>query len=281
MKKKIKLLLYYLFYPLVLRKVSQFKNKHEGEEVYILADSTEVRFMDLGAFDDKPMICFNMSYFINEISDRKMPTYGHLIESFYFYKTYKFKNKTLKLQDFIKVLIKNKKIIFFTNLTNILNFIGVNTNFVFLKLPKDQFTQNELNKNRLFSKWSVKTAISLAIYMGFKKAYLIGFSFTSEAFANHWFDDLPIKSFKEVNGIDAVSKLRNNKGNNEFFKEADNHIKVIGITISKPNESYFEWIEYAEFTGLKKQYREIEQMSIYPEVIEFLKLSRIAHSTDY
>jgi hypothetical protein len=267
-KKYLKEIFYFLCFPLLLYFILPLKHKHLGEEVYILADSTELRFMDLSIFDDKPMICFNESFFIKEILNRREVTYAHTIESFYFFKGYKTNNrKKIYLQNLIKPLIKTGKIIFFTNITNFLNFLPFNVKYVFMRFPFDKFT-NKFRNEFIVTRWSMKFAISLAIYMGFKKAYLIGFSFHSDSYRNHWYDNITISKF------DASKKLQNNYEFNFFFTEAQKEIELVGITVNEPNNSYLNYMLYNEFSKQKLYLRDPYSMTDFKDLILFNELER-------
>lgn len=274
MKEKLKSILYFIAFP-ILFKTLKFKNLHFNEEVYIIADSSELRFIDIKKLDDKPAIFFNNSYFINGVMDRTQPTYTHLIESFYFYKKYKNDTRKVGLAKSIKKLLIKENIFFFTNLTNIFNFIFTPAHYVFNRLPMDKFTKSQLSINTTVFRWSMKTALSLAIYMGFKKAYLIGFSFSDVSLANHWYDDLPISLFSSPPYKDAVDKLKSIPSHNNFFVEAETKIEIIGISLKKPKVSYLKWVLYEDLFGspLSKP-KSPHEMTKFKDVILFQMLQR-------
>jgi hypothetical protein len=260
----------------MLKQFKKFKDLHKGEEVYIIADSSELRLMDLSIYDDKPAICFNRSYFIKEIYNRKNITYAHLIESFYFFKGYKHNGKKIKIQKLIKQLIKEEKIIFITNLTNFINFMFYPVNYIFIKLPSDLFTRQIYKLDRIVTSWSIKFAISLAIYMGFKKAYLIGVSFHSESLAHHWYDDIEITKFHSAYGLHAHDKLRNHTSHDFFFREAQKHIEIEGITVFEPINSYFKYKIHTKSRYLMRTPKSPYEMTDFADLIEFNRLEKLS-----
>lgn len=276
MKKTLKNLFYFLCYPLILSKLLKLKNLHKGEEVYIIADSPELRYMDLSLFDDKPAICFNTSFFISDISNRKSPTYASLIESFHFYKAHEVNGKKLYLDRMIKKLIKEQNLFFFTNLTNYLNFLSTSTYYVYLKFPKDLFTDHQKKFNTIVTNWSVKFAVSLAIYMGFKKIYFLGFSFHNNSLAFHWYTHGDLKNFSDKSYYDnksfnnAAQKLRETKHIHDFFDAAKQKIDIVGITIFEPDDSYFDYITYENYTSSNKKYKNPSEMTTNFELLSFL-----------
>lgn len=235
----MKLILRKLLYKSLIYNTSSYKDIHKGEEVYIIADSSELRLIDFSKFSNKIIISFNLSYFIDDLLYSNNKIYAHLIESFYFSKKYNTEKGNLKLANEIKELVRNKNITFFTNLTNMIYFPSLKKiiNFIFLYLPNDKFTKNQFDKNYPVTNWSIMTAVSLAIYMGFKKAYVIGFSSHTEAYVNHWYDDLIL----EKNTDNMYHYLTNHIQRHDFFQNAQKHIKIVSLLTKKPQESYFEY----------------------------------------
>jgi hypothetical protein len=265
-------ILYLLAYPFFLKKVKKFKDIHHGEEAYIIADSSELRLMDLTVFDDLPAICFNFSFFINDILNRTKPTYTHLIESFYFYKYFTYEGNRLNITKSLKNVLDSRNFVFFTNLTNILNFFLYDVYYLFMTLPEDKFTKKIKQEDKFVTSLSIKTAISLAIYMGFKKVYLVGFSFHSESLAHHWYDDLPIENFRVQYGKPAQEMIRKSKSKNYFFEEANKSIEIVGVTPFKPEESYFPYVLYENHFGKKIQLRSPFEMTDFHDILLFKKL---------
>ena len=271
-KKITKEFSYLLFYPFFLRKLKKFKNIHFGEEAYIIADSSELRLMDLSVFDDLPAICFNFSFFINEILNRTQPTYAHLVESFYFYKYFSHDGKKVNILKSFKNVLKSKKIVFFTNLTNFFNFLSYDVNYLYMKFPGDTFTRKIKKEDRFVTSLSIKTAISLAIYMGFKKVYLVGFSFHSKSLAHHWYDDLPFVNFSSQYGKPAHEMIRTSESKNYFFDEARKLIDIVGITAIEPEESYLPYLLYSSFSRMIIPPRHPFEMTDFHEILLFKEI---------
>jgi hypothetical protein len=273
LKKILRSTIYLFAYPLLFR-VSKFKDLHLGEEVYIIADSSELRFIELKQFDDKPAIFFNMSFFIEGVINRKQATYGHFIESFYFFNTYSYKGKKYNIAKIIKNYLKSSNMVFFTYLTNILNFPIHRVYYLFQNLPGDIFTSYEKKNNEVAFRWSIKTAISLAIYMGFKRAYIIGFSFHDKALEHHWYDFKKIEKKTNLQYESVVEKLLNKKVHNEFFNNAKKRIELVGLTVFNPSKSYLEYQNIFYKNGVKRLPIEPINMTSWTDALIFRALEK-------
>jgi hypothetical protein len=239
LKRIIRPLIYFLFF-FDLLKIRRLKNKHLNEKVYIVADSAELRFFDFKRFDDIPMICFNFSWLINDVIERKSPLYAHMIEPF------AFTSKSvlgLDTRNYLKKRINDNNVIFFTSLTNRFSFISERIYYLFRYIPFDKVTKNFMKVNRNFMLWSGLTAISIAIYMGFKEAYLIGFSTHSSSFEEHWYS----KTLTKTNPLDH---LRSDVAYNKQFHYLSEFIKLTSIGINEVEDSYFEYIKYSDYSGV-------------------------------
>ena len=258
-----------VFYRSLISKTRSFKDIHKGEEVYIIADSSDLRLIDFTNFSNKIIISFNLSYFIDNLLHSNNKIYAHLIESFYFSNNYSTDKGKLKLADEIKVLVKNKNITFFTNLTNIIYFFSLRklVNFIYLYLPNDNFTKNQFDKNFPFTNWSILTAVSLAIYMGFNKAYIIGFSSHTEAYENHWYDNIPLNK----RTYNMCNVLKSHTLRHEFFQNAQKHIKLVSLLAEKPDESYFE---YELFETTRKYPLNPYKITTNHNILEMMKSER-------
>jgi hypothetical protein len=114
--------------------------------------------------------------------------------------------------------------------------------------------------------------------MGFKKVYLLGFSFNDKALSNHWYDDLEIVPFENPDFSDPVDKLKNTERHNAFFDNALIRIDIVGVTKDAPSKSYFKWILYEDLFKTKPYLvpRSPYEMTDYHNIIEYHKLERLS-----
>jgi hypothetical protein len=77
--------------------------------------------------------------------------------------------------------------------------------------------------------------------MGFKKAYLVGFSFHDKSLKYHWYEDHNIEVFDSPPYRNVVEKLESTPTHNLFFNNARRRINLIGLTIFQPTISYLDY----------------------------------------
>jgi hypothetical protein len=270
--KRILYPIYYLFFGIKIRK---YRNVHFGEECYIVADSSELRYIDMKLLDDKPAIFFNFSWLHKDVEERENVTYAHLVEKYIFYRDYELMEGFTRLKRFLLPFKRKNNFHFFSYITNFFGLLGYPTNFLYLKLPQDNLTK-EMLSHRQFTFWSLLVAISLANYMGFSKAYLIGHSFSSSSLANHWYENKPISIFKDNNGNDGNARMVSK--NFEFlFNSKELRLDIVGVTLDTPLFSFFPYVTYNQLFGVDpfflptdpndmvKDHKFIEMMNLFYE----------------
>ena len=241
----------------ILNRVLNLKNSHYGETCYIFGDGISIKWFDLSEFSN------NISFSLNKIAFHKQSSYLNLkyslfIEPFYFYpyfwdrdeatvkETGKkfFKNNVQK--KFKEIIKKHKDTTFFTNLSNypVLWHSNVNYLFQFIEDSESNFLNECYQKKENIFKGSLRSAISLAIFMGFKEIFLIGCDYTHEITrSHHWFEK----------GKGKISKKPQYLEN--FLNIAKKYANLTTITIdgkgnNLPAKTYFE------FTGKQPNFKE-------------------------
>jgi len=253
----------YITFIFDLMKIRKLKNIHKGEKVYIVADSAELRFFDLKKFDDAPMICFNFSWLIDDIYYRKSPLYAHYIEPYFFTCKSKLSRDTRK---YLTKRIKNGNLTFFTSLSNRFSLNGKNIFHLFQKIPFDKLTKSLYEDENNFMLWSGSTAISLAVFMGFKEAFLIGFSNHSNSYVEHWYSkNLTLQS------PNLVNYLRNDLLYKFYFDKFTKYIEMRSILTSDVEDCYLEYVIYKDITFTDPSYKKNSEMTDF----YFLKLMEI------
>lgn len=252
LKKILKQLIYWLFFVDLMR-VNKFKNIHKGKKIYIVGDSAELRFIDFKLLDDAPMICFNFSWLINDIYNRESPLYASLIEPFAFTP---FSPLNGDIRKYLKRKISNKKLKFFTSITNRFSISGANVFYSFKQIPFDNLTKSFQKDDINFMRLSFSYALSLAIYMGSSEIHILGVSTHSNSFVEHWYSKNLNKMHRNM-----LVDLRNNSPLIYLINKFNFHAKIKNILISDVDDSIFEYELYFELLNSKIEYKENLEMT--------------------
>jgi len=180
----------------VTSRVLQLKNRHKGESCYIFGDGISIKWFDLNAFPEKPT--FALGYIpYHKDSESLNLKYCLLTEPKYFYPYFKlpWPPKTWwrnKIQKKYRELITNyQNIDFFVNLSNYPVLNGKNIYYLFRSIDDSnfEFLQECLAKGEGIYDGSLRCAIALAIYMGFRDITLVGCDYTHEpSRSRHWYE---------------------------------------------------------------------------------------------
>lgn len=242
-------------------QLKSFKNKHYGESCYILGDGPSIKSMDFSNFNDFPSICCGKLFLRNDFNSLKCLYYA-IPEPFLFAPNILKKQKYLKDYFFIsklilKKILKNKKIIFFINVTNILSVFTNNVRFI------HRYINNPIKKISPTDPFagSFITCLSLAHFMGFKKIYLIGFdSWTNKNSSDiRWFEK----------GI-ASNKINNEIIDNDLIEYYKTSIEIKSILLNKEEGLNFDSITYFNFCGKLASYKENFELTT-TEILNVLK----------
>lgn len=148
-------------------KITEFKNKHKNEDIYILASGKSVDFIDKTFFDNKIVIGINQ-------------TYKYFMPKYLVRKEHKFINKILSET--------NNNVIHFISygdcgnatINKIPNKYKSVNNIVIFGHPENKKNNNDFNKltdnenNLVVSHSTITSGIHLAAYMGAKNIILVG-----------------------------------------------------------------------------------------------------------
>lgn len=270
-KKIIRKVVYFCFLP-SLFKINYFKNKHQGQKIYLLGDSAEIKFYDLSLFDDAPMICFNQSYLINDIKQRKRETYALTVEPYYFIIN-RFRNlfyDGFLMPEYSRKYIKKNKILFFSSLTNSLVLSGSNIYNLFYKIPGDYFTNEVLKSGYKFNAGAFQTALTLAIYMGFKEVVVLGVSHHSGSVQNRWYHKgLGLENIKETDWpLNTPDRI-------DFMNLVKKYVNVTIITPNPSTSLFFKTTSYTDLTNRPLNYKENH------EITDLTFLESVKNSNEY
>ena len=241
----------------ILSRIYSLKNYHKGESCYIFGDGISIKWFDLSSFSDKPVISLNKIAFHKQSNFLNLK-YCLFIEPYYFYPyfwdrdeaTTKITGKKFfknNIQKKFREIIKTRKdTTFFTNLSNYPVLWSSNIFYLFQMINDIDlkfFEECHLGQENIF-KGSFRSAISLAIYMGFKEIFLVGCDYTHETTrSHHWFE-------KGVGVIKKQPKYQEN-----FLNIAQKYAKLTTITL-EGNGTFLPSKTYKQFTGKEPSIKE-------------------------
>ena len=249
-----------------LKKINSLKGLHSGEVCYIMGTGASVKEMDIMFFDDKPVIGLNEIIFHKSFVNLKKK-YLVLTEPFFFYpfqskffwrgSWFPVFNPTSKILK--KMANKNKDILFFLHLSNIFYINGKNIFYNFLKYTHPEFP-SKLNNLNCF-KGAFTHALSLAVFLGFKKVILVGCDYTfSPPKGRHFYE--------KGEGINVDIK----DYHTEFLQTIQEFIDIETITLEKSN-TILKSREYSNFKNTSRNYKENYELVNHDE-LEAIKNTR-------
>lgn len=243
---------YLACFPL-LRRVRRFQGLHKGQTCFIFGDGTSVKYYDLSKFDNHLGIAVNHFHLHNEFQKTKT-AYWLCIEPFYFWplaRRRRFPNRTQR-RERIKLVqpspSSRERLTCIYSVTNA-PFIPDRRKSLFVldNLPSRTEPSNTKPTVNDF-RGSMYAAISLAIYLGFERAYLVGFDYQHE----------PSRSGKWY-GYRSVAHTQT-KRDDRFLAQVKDHIEVIHV-VPFPQDLTPNSISYHELTGDKPSYRECFELT--------------------
>lgn len=228
---------------------SELRNIHKGQECYIFGDGISLKYFDLSVFNDKIGIATNNLIFHKDFNRLNIKYYS-IYEPYWFFPFFVSGFKGVKIwknniQNYHKIEAKkNKQIKFFTDISNAVNFKGKNIYYVSDRIL-NYITEKKFISHKINSfEGSLRVQITLAIFLGFKKVFLVGHDYThEESFKGHFYEKGYIK------------KNKLNKWNNDFLEKAKKEINLITIT-QKGGAPSLDSISYSDFCNKKLNYKE-------------------------
>ena len=263
--KILKKIAKYIFYN-KLKKINNLKDRHKNEICYIIATGASIKEIDLKLFNDKPVIGINEILFHKDFAslNNKYLVFGEPYFFYPFFNKFAWKQNLFPLftptSKFIRKMAKeNPSITFFIHLSNIFFIRGENFFFNFLKYPHPDFP-SKLNNMNCFA-GGFTHALSLAVFLGFEKAVLIGNDYTfNPPMRRHFYE----KGKGVIVGIEDYQL--------NFLNTIQNFIDLETITIEK-NDTYLKSVEYEKYKNTNKNYKENFEL-IDKEIFIALKESR-------
>lgn len=249
-----------------LSKFDEFYQRNSGEECYIFGNGPSLKWMDLHQFTDRPAIAVNLLLFHKEASVLRIP-YCALIETYWFWRIM-YDGPTCKpmfctshyhaQQEFRRLIVQNPKTIFFLNITNYPVARYPNAVYVSRWYTPPFVTKNLFRENLDYPYSSFEFQIALAVYLGYKKAYLIGSDKTHVPSRGRHFYDKGEGTWENVGGYCR-----------EFLNYAKQYIDLVTVTLDGVSET-MDFITYKELTGKDPVFRE------NTEIVDMAKLESLA-----
>jgi hypothetical protein len=143
-----------------------------------------------------------------------------------------------------EVMRRNPDKQFFINLSNYPVVRLPNVSFVFRDIPDDRLPPDFISRRINVFHGSIRNSIFMAIYLGFEKAYMVGYDYTHlPARSSHWYEKgegiyYPHPGYQE-----------------DFFEIAKEFIDLTTITLDGTS-LFLDSKTYQEFTGKTPVFRE-------------------------
>ena len=176
-------------------RLEKFSNIHHGETCYIFGDGPSLKWFDIKNFSNHPAICCNLLPFHNDFEKLDVK-YCLMMEPWIFAPKIIQPNirYVTEFREIAKLYLRKLKAYpekqFFVHISNYFNLRGSNINYTYRFLPRiGNKTDKLLQLIKPFS-GSFYGALTLAYFMGFSKAYLIGHdAWTIQPSRNrHWYE---------------------------------------------------------------------------------------------
>lgn len=228
------------------------KDTHIDEECYVFGDGVSVKSFDLSNFCDKPGIAVGV--FPRHIDAGAVDLrYWILAEPMFFWPAlrkgpYSSRTARRRFQEFFKPQnMTQPGTVPILNLTNFPVGMRRRSRYIFDRLPSnedDRFCVPDID----YFAGSINASLTLAVYLGFKRAYLVGFDYTHQpATAGHWYE--------WGRGVPQDFAAYNH----EFFEWVTQHIDVVTV-VPTPQTTHLTSVSYLELTGSPLTYRENDEL---------------------
>lgn len=233
-----------------LSKLDELYQSHSGQECYLFGNGVSLKWMELSQFSDRLSILGNNMFVHREVKSLKFPYYT-IVEPFWFWPYFP-EHSTGKLRIVRNLVNKEYRKFIFQNPETrfLINF----SNYPVARFPNalyiSRFYKSPFNKNNPFVErkdthaGTLKFQISLAIYLGFKKAYLVGQDYT------HY----PSKSMHFFEKGEGILNTHTHFCQ-EFIEYAKQYIDLVTVTLGTGSKT-MDFITYKDLTGKEPHYRE-------------------------
>ena len=231
-----------------LEKNERFKDLHKNQDCIIFGNGGSIKYYNLSDFNFAVGIGVNFFPAHNEFKHTDF-RYHVIPENvlFYPFKTNPWNNKFgynyLGLVS-RKTVKKHKKVLF-TSISNALGILRKKTYYLHhFGLREIDISKYDISRKFSFMGGSLQTAIGLAIYMGFSKAYLVGCDYLiTPQIDGHFYSKIYSISDRNNLVFPELQKLKEK-------------IELIVVTPENMESKYFNFITYKNLTGHTNSFRE-------------------------
>jgi hypothetical protein len=232
----------------LLGRLRSLEGIHAGEECYIFGDGASVKNYDLRMFSDRPGIAVGV--FPKHVDAGKCQIrYWILPEPMFFWPAirrgpYSSRAARRRFQNFFSPEdMIARPVVPILNVTNFPVGLRRGARYVFEKFPSNRhsiFGRSDID----YFAGSVNASLSLALYLGFRRAYLVGFDYTHlPPVAGHWYEF----------GRGVEQSFENY--NRHFFSWIQNHIEVVSV-VPHEQSAIIPSVTYENLVGCLPSYRE-------------------------
>jgi len=232
-----------------LSKIKKYRDIHKGEACYIFGDGVSLKWFDLEHFSDHVGIAAGLIPFHSFFSKLDV-RYLLLVEPFWFYPAFWTNNITNSTSmpviqaEYRKVISSHPEKTFFLNLSNYPVISDNNVIYLFRDFSDKSISSNFITRRINAFHGSLRAAITLAIYMGFSKCYLVGCDYTHNPTTHgHWYE---VGKGVEKN-LDSY--------NSDYFEIAREFIDIVTVT-NEAQSKILDSITYKDLTGQEPFFKE-------------------------
>ena len=231
----------------IKENLKKIQNSNLGEECYVFGDGGSIKYFDLSLFNDKPSIASNNFLFHKNFNKLNIKYYT-IIAPYWFFPFFItfFKGKKFyfnRIQKLQRLKFKTySNITFFTDISN----------YIFLRGNNIFYTEKNYVKNLIPFKinnldpieGALRAQITFAIFLGFKKVFLIGHDYThKKSMSKHFYE----KGKQIPNNLTHWNK--------DFLEIANQYIDIVTVTL-EGGSNVLESITYKKLTGKTPAYKE-------------------------
>ena len=245
--KYFKSILFFLKKNSIDKKLKKIHNINLGEECYIFGDGGSIKYFNLSLFNNKPSIASNNFIFHRDFNKLNIKYYTVIAPywfSPFFVSLFK-EGKLLfnRIQKKQRLKFKTySNITFFTDISNSILLKGINIFYTEKNHIKNQIPFEINNLDPI--EGALRAQITLAIFLGFKKAFLIGHDYThKKSMSKHFYEK----------GKPIPNNLTN--WNNDFLEIANQYLDIVTVT-HEGGSDVLKSITYEKLTGETPVYKE-------------------------
>lgn len=257
LKNLVRSIIWFSSFP-VRRRLDNMRGLHTGETCYLFGDGPSIKYFDLANFNNFKSIASNQ--IVHHLDFHKLKAQYWVLPDAMFYWPFRFRRNHFSYSDerrhrkaYSPKQFKHSPIKPIINATNIPFCFSSQNLYFFDKFAGDQCTSISSRPDAFAG--TVNTLITIAIHLGFKRAYLVGFDYThNPSLRRHWYE----------RGPGVLNPLVDY--NKDFFQRAQEEIELFTVTLNGLSDC-LPSISYKDLTGSEP---------IYCENTSLLKSSQLA-----